>query len=83
MRVPTFFQRTTEDRRTRALKGKLTGNCPIREHTGDGHYVGRCDFACYDNVCPRHGRLSLYPRNDDRDLPVERRDFAPEPEEEK
>lgn len=67
-------------RRRSERKPKLTGNCPIREHTGDGAYVGRCEHACYDYVCPRHGRLSLYPRRDDRDLPAGRRDFTPEPE---
>ncbi len=54
----------------------LTGNCPIREHTGDGHYVGPCEFACYENVCPRHGRLADYPTNDDREVAVADRDFA-------
>lgn len=44
----------------------LTGNCPIREHSGDGHYVGRCDFAMYNDICPRHGRLEDYPDHDDR-----------------
>jgi hypothetical protein len=53
----------------------FTGNCPIREHTADGHYVGRCDFAHYDNVCPRHGLITDYPNNDDRDVPVDQRFF--------
>jgi hypothetical protein len=57
--------------------GTLTGNCPIREHTGDGAYVGRCDFACYDGVCPRHGRLGDYPTHDDREVAVKDRIFAP------
>ena len=57
--------------------GALTGNCPIREHTGDGAYVGRCDYACYDGVCPRHGVLEDYQHNDDREVRVEdRRRFA-------
>ena len=30
------------------LSGEFTGVCPIREHTGDGAYVGRCEFATYD-----------------------------------
>lgn len=51
------------------------GNCPIREHTADGAYVGRCGYATYDGCCPRHGRLSDYPTHDDREVPVsERRD---------
>lgn len=48
-------------------------NCPIREHTGDGFYVGRCDFAVYNGVCPRHGVVRDYPNLDDRDVPVEKR----------
>lgn len=43
----------------------FTGSCPIREHAGDGHYVGRCEFATYDGFCPRHGALEDYPTNDD------------------
>jgi hypothetical protein len=54
----------------------FTGNCPIREHTGDGAFVGRCERACYDEVCPRHGRLSDYPNNDDREVAVADRRFA-------
>jgi hypothetical protein len=63
-------------RKPKIVKGEFTGNCPIREHTGDGHYVGRCDFAHYDNVCPRHGLITDYPNNDDRDVPVELRFFS-------
>jgi hypothetical protein len=52
----------------------LDGNCAIREHTGDGAYVGRCDFAVYDGVCPRHGVVADYPNLDDRDVdPAARR----------
>lgn len=51
-------------------------NCPIREHTGDGAYVGRCDFAAYDDVCPRHGRISMYPTRDDREVHPRDRDFS-------
>lgn len=58
--------------------GKLTGNCPIREHTGAGDYVGACTYACYDGVCPRHGRVSDYPCRDDRDVDIYERDFRPE-----
>lgn len=49
------------------------GNCPIREHAGDGVYVGRCDFAVYDGVCPRHGVVADYPTLDDREVAVEDR----------
>lgn len=48
----------------------FTGCCPIREHTGDGHYVGRCEFATYDGYCPRHGALEDYSDNDDREVAV-------------
>ena len=54
----------------------FTGNCEIREHTGDGHYVGRCDFATYDGVCSRHGVTADYPNNDDREVAVRDRRFA-------
>jgi hypothetical protein len=52
---------------------EFTGNCPIREHTGDGAYVGRCEFATYNGFCPRHGALEDYPNRDDRDVLVENR----------
>jgi len=55
---------------------KFTGSCPIREHTGDGAYVGRCDFATYDWFCPRHGALEDYPDRDDREIRVADRRFA-------
>lgn len=33
--------------------------CPIREQTGDGAFVGRCDFGLNDGYrCPRHGDVS-------------------------
>lgn len=52
----------------------FTGSCPIREHTGDDHYVGRCDFATYNGICPRHGVVEDYPTLDDREVdPRERR----------
>lgn len=51
----------------------FTGSCPIREHTGDGAYVGRCEFATYDGFCPRHGALEDYPTRDDREVRVEDR----------
>lgn len=46
------------------------GTCPIREHTGDGGYVGRCDFAIYNGICPRHGVVDDYPNLDDRDVQI-------------
>lgn len=57
-------------RRKQVPPRELTGNCPIREHTGDGAYVGRCDFATYDGACPRHGVVADYPSHDDREIPV-------------
>lgn len=59
-----------ERERQRAFTGSFTGSCPIREHTGDGHYVGRCEFATYDGYCPRHGALEDYPNRDDREVRV-------------
>lgn len=55
--------------KTEVKKRVLTGNCPIIEHAGDGVSVGRCDFALWDNICPRHGLLEDYPNLDDRDVP--------------
>lgn len=54
----------------------FTGSCPIREHTGDGAYVGRCEHATYDGYCPRHGALEDYPTNDDREVRVQDRRMA-------
>lgn len=33
-------------------------NCPIRERTADGVYVGRCWMWLTDRKCPRHGDVS-------------------------
>jgi hypothetical protein len=53
---------------------QIIGSCPIREHTGDGIYVGRCEFAMHDGYCPRHGAVEDYPNLDDRDIqPIDRR----------
>lgn len=65
-------------RRWRAVveppRGRVfTGSCPIREHTGGGAYVGRCEFATYGGFCPRHGALDDYPNRDDREVRVEDR----------
>lgn len=61
--------------RKRKEERVLTGNCPIREHSGDGDYVGRCEFACYNYICPRHGRLADYLIGDDREVAVADRRF--------
>lgn len=50
-------------------------NCPIREHTGDGAYVGRCDFYIRNDACPRHGYLIDYPTLDDREVDPQDRRF--------
>lgn len=34
-------------------------NCPIREFTVDDISVGRCWFHCVDDICPRHGDVSI------------------------
>jgi hypothetical protein len=62
--------------RTRTTAGVVIDNCPIREHAGDGHYVGRCDFATHDGVCPRHGPVADYPSLDDRDVAVPNRRWS-------
>jgi hypothetical protein len=56
-------------------KGTFTGSCPIREHTADGAFVGRCEHACYDGICPRHGTLSSYTNDDDREIDPQDRVF--------
>jgi hypothetical protein len=53
-------------------------NCPIREHTADGAYVGRCDFTVRDGVCCRHGMLVDYPTLDDREVDPPQRRFSPD-----
>jgi hypothetical protein len=63
--------------RRRKVTPTLTGNCPIREHTADGAYVGRCDFALYDDICSRHGAIEDYPTDDDREVAVEARRKGP------
>lgn len=69
--IAELFRRANdESRRT------PDGNCPIREHTGDGVYVGRCDFAVYGGICPRHGVVADYYTLDDRDVPVANRRFG-------
>ena len=57
---------------------RLDGNCRIREHTADGAYVGPCDFAVYDGVCPRHGVVADYPTLDDREVAVADRRSEPQ-----
>lgn len=36
----------------------FTGTCPVRQHTGDGAYVGRCYHSTYDGICHLHGDVS-------------------------
>lgn len=51
--------------------------CPIREHTGDDRFVGRCEHWVQQGVCPRHGRLRDYPTHDDREVDPRARNFTP------
>ena len=34
-------------------------NCPINEQTADGRTVGRCWFNLTNNICSRHGDVSV------------------------
>lgn len=47
-------------RRPEPKRQEFTGSCPIREHTGEGSYVGRCEFATYGGFCPRHGWVAQF-----------------------
>lgn len=38
----------------------FTGNCMVRQHTGDGDFVGRCYHSTYDGRCHVHGDVSAY-----------------------
>lgn len=38
----------------------FTGNCMVRQHTGDGDCVGRCWHSTHDGVCHLHGDVSVY-----------------------
>lgn len=38
----------------------FTGTCPVRQHTGDGHYVGRCYHSTYGGRCHVHGDVSRW-----------------------
>lgn len=69
-RVPSVARMVAEQKERLE---SFTGSCPIREHTGDGAYVGRCDFATYDGYCPRHGALEDYPDRDDREVSIKDR----------
>lgn len=37
---------------------EFTGNCMVREYTGDGAYIGNCYHSTYDGMCSRHGNVS-------------------------
>lgn len=45
----------------------FTGNCPVRPHTADGAYIGRCDHSTHDGRCHLHGDVSRC-LGDDADL---------------
>ncbi len=65
---------------------RFTGNCPVRQHAGDGTYVGRCDHSTYADRCPLHGDVGRWLASDfeadlryadDRYLPpLHERDFG-------
>lgn len=38
----------------------FTGTCPVRQHTADGHYVGRCYHSTYEGRCHLHGDVSVW-----------------------
>lgn len=38
----------------------FTGTCPVRQHTGDGGYVGRCEHSTYAGHCHLHGDVSRW-----------------------
>jgi hypothetical protein len=40
-----------------SVQAPFTGNCMVRQHTMDGHYVGRCYHSTYNDVCPIHGNV--------------------------
>jgi hypothetical protein len=37
---------------------EFTGNCLVRQHTGDGYYVGRCWHSTYNGSCHLHGDVT-------------------------
>ncbi len=64
--------------RRRRREPEFTGNCPVRQHTADGAYVGRCEHSTYDGSCHLHGDVARFlspdadlKDADDRRLPVE------------
>lgn len=66
--------------RRRRREPEFTGNCPVRQHTTDGAYVGRCWHSTYDGRCHLHGDVTrfLSPDADLRD--ADDRLLAPRPE---
>lgn len=38
----------------------FTGSCPVRLHTGDGAFVGRCYYATYGGRCCNHGDVAQW-----------------------
>lgn len=59
-KILNWFKRKPEPR-------PFTGTCPVRQHTADGAYVGRCWHSTYDSVCPLHGQVRYF-LGDDADL---------------
>ncbi len=48
------------DRKQPEAPREFTGTCPVRQHTGDGHYVGRCYHSTYGGHCHLHGDVSRF-----------------------
>lgn len=64
-------------RRKAAEERTFTGNCPVRQHTADGAYVGRCWYSTYNGRCDLHGDVSRFLAPDANlaeadDRPIER-----------
>jgi hypothetical protein len=39
---------------------RFSGNCMVRQHTGDGVDVGPCWHSTYDGVCHVHGNVAAW-----------------------
>lgn len=42
------------------LAPAFTGNCMVRQHTGDNAWVGPCWHSTYNGICPTHGNVAVY-----------------------
>lgn len=46
--------------RAKKVVPAFTGNCMVRQYTGDGHPVGPCWHSTYNGLCPLHGDVTAY-----------------------